>query len=187
MASKGVNKVTIIGRIGKDPEVRYNQQGGAIANVSVATSESWKDKQTGEQKEKTEWHRVVVFGKLAEIVGQYLKKGSQVYFEGKLQTRKWQDQSGQDRYSTEVVVDQVGGVMQMLGGRDQGSQQSQGDWDNQGQQQPATQQGFPQNQPPQPAPPQQPGFAPQQPARQAPQQGGFNQQAPVDFTGDVPF
>lgn len=113
---RGVNKVILVGTLGRDPEVRYTPNGNAIANLSVATSEQWTDKQSGERQEKTEWHRVVIFGKLAEIAGQYLKKGSQVYLEGKLQTRKWQDQSGQDRYSTEIVLD-VNGQMQMLGGR----------------------------------------------------------------------
>ena len=112
MASRGVNRVILIGNIGKDPETRYSAEGSAITNVSLATSESWKDKQTGEQKEKTEWHRVVFFGKLAEIAGQYLKKGSQVYVEGQLRTRKWQGQDGKDNYTTEIVADQ----MQMLGG-----------------------------------------------------------------------
>lgn len=116
MASRGVNKVILIGNLGQDPEIRYMPSGGAVANLTLATSESWRDKQTGEMKEKTEWHRVVIFGKLAEIAGEYLRKGSQVYIEGQLQTRKWQDQSGQDRYSTEVVVN-IGGSMQMLGGR----------------------------------------------------------------------
>nr|WP_282552436.1 single-stranded DNA-binding protein [Providencia stuartii] len=115
MASRGVNKVILIGHLGQDPEIRYMPNGGAVANLALATSESWRDKQTGEMKEKTEWHRVVIFGKLAEIADEYLKKGSQVYIEGSLQTRKWQDQSGQDRYTTEVVVN-VGGTMQMLGG-----------------------------------------------------------------------
>ncbi|HCR3455481.1 TPA: single-stranded DNA-binding protein [Proteus mirabilis] len=115
MASKGVNKCILIGHLGQDPEIRYMPSGGAVANLTLATSESWRDKQTGEMKEKTEWHRVCIFGKLAEIAGEYLKKGSQVYIEGSLQTRKWQDQSGQDRYTTEVVVN-VGGSMQMLGG-----------------------------------------------------------------------
>ncbi|WP_392564350.1 single-stranded DNA-binding protein [Orbus wheelerorum] len=116
MASRGINKVIIVGHLGQDPEVRYLPNGGAVANISIATSESWKDKQTGEQKERTEWHRVVIFGKLAEIAGEYLKKGSQVYIEGQLQTRKWQDQSGQDKYTTEIVVN-IGGTMQILGGR----------------------------------------------------------------------
>lgn len=111
--ARGINKVILVGNLGKDPEMRYTPGGAAIANVTIATSESWKDKQTGEQQEKTEWHRVVFFNRLAEIVGEYLKKGSQVYVEGRLQTRKWQDQSGQDRYTTEVVA----GEMQMLGGR----------------------------------------------------------------------
>lgn len=109
----GINKVILVGTLGKDPEVKYTQGGSAIVNLSVATNESWKDKNTGEKVDKTEWHRVVMFGKLAEIAANYLKKGSQAYFEGKLQTRKWQDKDGQDRYSTEVVADQ----MQMLGGR----------------------------------------------------------------------
>jgi len=114
--ARGVNKVILIGTLGNDPEMRYTADQRAIANLSIATNESWKDKNTGQMQEKTEWHRVVIFGKLAEVAGQYLKKGSQVYFEGKLQTRKWQDQSGQDRYTTEVVVDSFSGVMQMLGG-----------------------------------------------------------------------
>lgn len=127
MASRGVNKVILVGNLGKDPEVRYMPNGNAVANITLATSESWRDKATGEQKEKTEWHRVVLFGKLAEIAGEYLKKGSQVYIEGQLQTRKWQDQnSGQDRYSTEVVVQGFNGVMQMLGGAQGSSQQSAG-------------------------------------------------------------
>ncbi len=115
MSSRGINRVTLIGNLGQDPNVKYTPGGDAITNISIATSESWKDKNSGETKEKTEWHRVVFFGKLAEIAGQYLKKGSQVYVEGKLQTRKWQDKSGQDRYTTEVVVDSFNGVMQMLG------------------------------------------------------------------------
>ena len=116
MASRGINKVILIGNLGQNPELRYLPNGSAVANLNIATSDTWKDKQTGEQKERTEWHRVVIFGKLAEIAGQYLKKGSQVYIEGSLQTRKWQDQSGQDRYTTEVVVN-IGGVLQMLGSR----------------------------------------------------------------------
>lgn len=119
MSSSGINKVTLIGRLGQDPEVRYMPSGNAVTNITIATSESWRDKATGEQKERTEWHRVVFMGKIAEIAGEYLKKGSQVYIEGKLQTRKWQDQSGQDRYTTEVLVDGFTGVMQMLGGRQQ--------------------------------------------------------------------
>ncbi|WMQ73047.1 MAG: Single-stranded DNA-binding protein [Sodalis sp.] len=119
MTSRGVNKVILVGNLGQDPEVRYMPNGGAVANITLATSESWRDKHTGETKEKTEWHRVVLFGKLAEVAGEYLRKGSQVYIEGTLQTRKWQDQSGQDRYITEVVVN-IGGTMQMLGGRQGG-------------------------------------------------------------------
>lgn len=122
MGMKGVNKVIIVGNCGQDPEVRYSPSGMCFCNVSIATSESWKDKQSGEQKERTEWHRVVLQGKLAEIAGEYLKKGSQAYFEGKLQTRKWQDQSGQDKYTTEIVVDSFTGVMQLLGGKPQGQQ-----------------------------------------------------------------
>ncbi|MBT3892323.1 MAG: single-stranded DNA-binding protein [Gammaproteobacteria bacterium] len=112
--SRGVNKVIIVGNLGNDPDVKYTQDGRAIANISVATTESWKDKSSGEQQSKTEWHRIVFFNRLAEIVSEYLKKGSQVYVEGKLQTRKWQDQSGADRYTTEIVANE----MQMLGGRD---------------------------------------------------------------------
>ena len=113
MAQKGINKVTLIGNLGKDPEVKYMPSGDAVANVSVATSETWKDKNTGEQKEKTEWHRVVFFGKAAEVVAQYLKKGSKIYVEGKLQTRKWQNNQNQDVYTTEIIVD-MKGTFQML-------------------------------------------------------------------------
>ena len=108
-----VNKVIIVGNLGRDPEVRYMPDGAALANASVATTFRWKDKQSGEQKEETEWHRVTFRGRLAEIAGEYLKKGSPVYVEGRLRTRKWQDQSGQDRYTTEIVADQ----MQLLGSR----------------------------------------------------------------------
>jgi|TARA_B100001079_G_scaffold133360_2_gene114215 single-strand DNA-binding protein len=114
--ARGINKVILIGNLGQDPDVRYSADGRAIANISVATTDSWKDKNTGERQDRTEWHRVVFFGKLAEIVAEYLKKGSQVYIEGRLQTRKWQDKSGQDRYTTEVVVD-FNGTMQMLDSR----------------------------------------------------------------------
>jgi single-strand DNA-binding protein len=124
MSSRGVNKVILVGNLGQDPEIRYMPNGGAVANISLATSESWRDKQTGENREVTEWHRVVLFGKLAEVAGEYLRKGSQIYIEGQLRTRKWQDQSGQDKYSTEVVVN-VGGTLQMLGGRTQNSAQQQ--------------------------------------------------------------
>ena len=118
MANRGINKVILVGHLGQDPEVRYMPNGNAVANFSVATSESWKDKQTGETRDRTEWHRVVVFGKLAEIAGEYIKKGTQVYLEGQLQTRKWQDQSGQDRYTTEVVINPLGGTLQMLVSRE---------------------------------------------------------------------
>lgn len=114
--ARGINKVILIGNLGQDPDVRYSADGRAIANISLATTDSWKDKNTGERQDRTEWHRVVFFGKLAEIVAEYLKKGSQVYIEGRLQTRKWQDKSGQDRYTTEVVVD-INGTMQMLDSR----------------------------------------------------------------------
>jgi single-strand DNA-binding protein len=111
--ARGVNKVILVGNLGADPEVKYMPNGNAVANITLATSETWKDKQTGESKEKTEWHRVVFFRRLAEIAGEYLKKGSQVYIEGKLQTRKWQDKNGNDRYTTEIIANE----MQMLGGR----------------------------------------------------------------------
>ncbi|NDJ59410.1 single-stranded DNA-binding protein [Enterobacteriaceae bacterium 4M9] len=125
MASRGINKVILVGNLGQDPEIRYLPSGGAVANMTLATSDSWRDKQTGEMKEQTEWHRVVMFGKLAEVAGEYLRKGSQVYIEGQLRTRKWTDQSGQERYTTEINVLQIGGVMQMLGGkRETDSQQT---------------------------------------------------------------
>ena len=122
MASRGVNKVILIGNLGRDPETRYMPSGGAITNISVATSETWKDKQTGEQQERTEWHRVVFFNRLAEIAGEYLKKGSKVYIEGSLRTRKWQGQDGQDRYTTEIVANE----MQMLDSRGGSAEYSQG-------------------------------------------------------------
>lgn len=173
MASKGVNKCIIMGRLGQDPEVRYSQGGTAFCNITVATGEEWKDKQTGEKKEKTEWHRIVFSGKLAEIAGEYLKKGSQVYVEGKLETRKWTDQSGQDKYTTEIVVDSFSGVMQMVGGAPQA----------QGQQQHQCYQQQPQQQRPQ-----QNGYAqasggmhrPQQQTQQP--QGGYQ-----DFDDTIPF
>ena len=111
--ARGINKVILIGNLGKDPETRYTPAGLAITNITLATTESWKDKQTGERQDKTEWHRIAMFGKLAEISAEYLRKGSQVYIEGRIQTRKWQDQQGQDKYSTEIVAND----MQMLGGR----------------------------------------------------------------------
>ena len=121
--ARGVNKVILVGNLGQDPEVRYMPNGNGVANISIATTDSWKDKNTGQMQERTEWHRVVLFGKLAEVAGEYLRKGSQVYIDGRLQTRKWTDQSGQEKYTTEIVVD-MGGQMQMLGGR--GEQQGGG-------------------------------------------------------------
>lgn len=111
--ARGINKVIIVGNLGGDPETRYMPSGSAVTNLTVATNESWKDKQTGEQKDRTEWHKVAMFNRLAEVAAEYLRKGSQVYIEGKLRTRKWQDKSGQDRWTTEIIADE----MQMLGGR----------------------------------------------------------------------
>lgn len=128
--SKGVNKVILIGNLGQDPETKYMPSGAAVTNISVATSETWKDKNTGQQQERTEWHKVSAFGRLAEIMGEYLRKGSKVYIEGSLRTRKWQGQDGQDRYTTEIVASE----MQMLDSRGAGGQQAQ-----QSQQQPAPQ------------------------------------------------
>lgn len=130
--SNGINRVILIGNLGQDPEVRHMPNGNAVANVSIATSESWKDNSTGEKKERTEWHRVVFFGKLAEIVEKYLKKGSKVYVEGRLQTRKWQDKTGADRYTTETVVD-MRGTMQMLGDKGCGNGRAEGYGTTQGQ------------------------------------------------------
>lgn len=202
MATKGVNKVILVGNIGQDPEVRYMPNGNAVANLSLATSESWKD-QGGQLQERTEWHRLTMYRRLAEIAGEYLRKGSQIYVEGKLQTRKWQDQSGQDKYTTEIIVDQ----MQMLGSK--GGGQSEGSYSNQGQQrtQQAPQNQAPQNQAPQNQAPQnqapqqsynqQPQYAnkPAQAAPNAPQTGAGgkpNQPQPMaepdfDFDDDIPF
>lgn len=195
MASRGINKVILVGNLGGDPEVRYMPSGGAVANLTIATSESWRDKATGEQREKTEWHRVALFGKLAEVAGEYLRKGSQVYIEGQLQTRKWQDQSGQDRYTTEVVVQGFNGVMQMLGGR-QGQGQSQGA-PAMGGQAPQQQQQGGWGQPQQPvqqaqAPQQQAAPAQRPPQQAAPQQAPQQAQPqynepPMDFDDDIPF
>ena len=146
--ARGINKVIIVGNLGGDPETRYMPSGSAVTNMTVATNESWKDKQTGEQKERTEWHKVAMFGRLAEIAAEYLRKGSQVYIEGKLRTRKWQGKDGQDRYTTEVIADE----MQMLGGRGGagggGSFGGGGGGDQQG----GGQQGGGGNAPPQPGP-----------------------------------
>jgi single-strand DNA-binding protein len=120
--ARGVNKVIIVGNLGKDPETRYMPSGSAVTNLRIATTESWKDKQTGDQQERTEWHAVAMFGRLAEIAAEYLRKGSQVYIEGKLRTRKWQDKEGKDRYTTEIVADE----MQMLGSKGAGAGASSG-------------------------------------------------------------
>jgi len=162
--ARGINKVILVGNLGRDPEMRYTPSGSAIANLAVATSESWKDKQTGENQERTEWHRVVMFNRLGEIAGEYLKKGSKVYIEGKLQTRKWQDKEGQDRYTTEIVANE----MQMLDSRGGGGGMGgMGDYD---------QSAAPQQQ----SRPQAPQGA--APAAAAPAKGAFD-----DFDDDIPF
>ncbi|MCX8958794.1 single-stranded DNA-binding protein SSB1 [Erwinia psidii] len=176
MASRGINKVILVGNLGQDPEVRYMPNGGAVANITLATSESWRDKQTGETKEKTEWHRVVLFGKLAEVAGEYLRKGSQVYIEGSLQTRKWTDQAGVEKYTTEVVVN-VGGTMQMLGGRQGGGAPAGGNQgNNSGWGQPQQPQGSNQ-------------FSGGQQSRPQPQQNSApaSNEPPMDFDDDIPF
>ncbi|MBN6031083.1 single-stranded DNA-binding protein SSB1 [Pantoea ananatis] len=181
MASRGVNKVILVGNLGQDPEVRYMPNGGAVANITLATSESWRDKQTGENKEITEWHRVVLFGKLAEVAGEYLRKGSQVYIEGQLRTRKWQDQGGQERYTTEVVVN-VGGTMQMLGGRQQGGNAPAaggGQGNNNGWGQPQQPQQANNNQ--------YSGGAQSRPQQQPSAPASNNNEPPMDFDDDIPF
>ena len=168
--ARGVNKVILVGNLGQDPEVRYMPNGNGVANITLATSDSYKDKNTGQMVDKTEWHRVVFFGKLAEIVGEYCRKGSQIYVEGKLQTRKWTDQQGQEKYTTEIVVDGFTGQMQMLGARG-GDQQGGGYQGNQGGQQGGGYQnnqqggGYGQNNQGQNS--QQGGYAPQQQAAPA--------------------
>ncbi len=166
----GVNKVILIGNLGADPDVRYMPSGDAVANIRIATSETWKDRNTGEKQERTEWHNVVFFGKIAEIVKQYLRKGSKIYVEGKLRTRKWQGQDGQDRYTTEVVVD-FGGTMQMLDSRQGSGIGSAAPYDET---------------PTQPA-----RGASRPPAREhANQQGGTGASGPSDpggFDDDIPF
>ena len=159
MASRGVNKCIILGNLGNDPEVKHTNSGIAIANLTVATSESWNDKATGEKREAVEWHRVVLFGKLAEVAGEYLRKGSQVYIEGQLRTRKWTDNAGVEKYTTEVVVG-MNGVMQMIGGKQEANQQKQSGW----------------GQPQQPKPQQQ----------SKPAQSGTSV-PPMDFSDDIPF
>src|ERR1700712_1087221 len=158
--ARGVNKVILVGTCGQDPEVRYLPNGNAVTNLSLATSEQWTDKQTGQKVEKTEWHRVSMFGKVAEIAGEYLRKGSQVYIEGKLQTREW-EKDGIKRYTTEIVVD-MQGTMQLLGGRPQGegAPQGQGGGNNSA---PRPQQSRPQQSQPQ-------SSQPQRESRPAPQQ-----------------
>lgn len=167
--ARGINKVILVGNLGQDPETRYMPSGGAVTNVTIATSETWKDKQTGQPQERTEWHRVVFFNRLGEIAGQYLKKGSKVYVEGSLRTRKWQGQDGQDRYTTEIVANE----MQMLDSRGAGS--GGGDYS------PPSGDDYaqPRNRPAQQSP-QQP---PQQNQPPAPaDSGGFS-----DFDDDIPF
>ncbi len=168
--ARGVNKVILVGNCGQDPETKYMPSGGAVTNVSIATSEQWKDKQTGQPQERVEWHRVVFFNRLAEIAGEYLRKGSQVYVEGSLRTRKWQGQDGQDRYTTEIVASE----MQMLGGR-AGSDSNMGSGMNQD---PGYgQQSSPQSRPQAAAPRQ--NNAPQQSSAPA---AGFD-----SFDDDIPF
>lgn len=173
--ARGINKVILIGNLGQDPELRYMPQGGAVCNLTVATSESWNDKNTGERKEQTEWHRVVVYQRLAEIAAEYLRKGSKVYLEGKLHTRKWQDNQGVDRYTTEIVVNEL----QMLDGQKL----------NNGVSQPAPAKNYQHPQGTQHAPAYQ---APTQQKSTAyhptPQQGyGGMPNPPVDFDDDIPF
>jgi single-strand DNA-binding protein len=163
-----LNKVTLIGNLGADPEVRYMPAGDAVANITLATSMRWKDKQTGERKESTEWHRVVFYRRLAEIAGEYLKKGSQVYVEGHLRTRKWQDQNGQDRYTTEIIADE----MHMLGSRTGGTTSFGGDQPSGGYSAPSSK----------------PAYQPQQPVQQN-NSGSMPPSPPAydDFDDDIPF
>lgn len=182
--SRGINKVILIGNLGADPEVRYMPQGGAVANFTVATSESWTDKATNEKKEQTEWHRVVIYNRLAEIAGEYLKKGSKVYIEGKLKTRKWQDQQGVERYTTEIVANE----MQMLDGNpaaQQGGQSNGSQGQKPQQQRPAQQAGGYQSNNQRPAAPAQ---------QRMPMQGGYANnnagqpmQPPAEYPDDIPF
>jgi single-strand DNA-binding protein len=164
--ARGVNKVILIGNVGGDPEVRYLPNGNAVANITLATSDSWKDKQTGQQQERTEWHRVVFFGRIAEVVGEYVRKGSKMYIEGRLQTREW-EKDGVKRYTTEIVVD-IGGQMQLLDGKPQGGEQGMAPRPQQ--QRPAQQSN-------------------QRPAQQEPQQSAPQQPAPDydSFDDDIPF
>ena len=165
-----INKVILIGNLGRDPEVRYTPSGAAVCNVSVATTRNWKDKSSGDKVEETEWHRVVFYDRLAEIAGEYLKKGRPVYVEGRLKTRKWQDKDGKDNYTTEIVAEQ----MQLLGGRPQGDQQGQGGMSNSA---PRPQQSRPQ-----------PSQQPQRESRPAPQQAAPQPAPDFDsFDDDIPF
>ncbi|NLY58883.1 MAG: single-stranded DNA-binding protein [Gammaproteobacteria bacterium] len=168
--ARGVNKVILIGNVGGDPEVRYLPSGNAVANITLATTDSWKDKQTGQPQERTEWHRVVFFGRLAEIVGEYVRKGSKLYVEGRLQTREW-EKDGVKRYTTEIVVD-IGGQMQLLDSRGQGGGDNMGQRPQQ-QSRPAPQQ---QQYAQQPAPQQQPAQQPQ--AQQMPDYDSFDDDIP---------
>lgn len=172
--ARGINKVILIGNLGRDPEVKYMPSGGAVTNVTIATSDSWKDKSTGQMQDRTEWHRVVFFGRLAEIAGEYLRKGSKVYMEGRLQTRKWQGQDGQDRYTTEIIANE----MQMLDSRAGGSAGMGGGYD---------------------APPQGGGYQQKPQSQPQPQQSPYDNQPsqapsyqpPMDnsngFDDDIPF
>ncbi|MDB9952099.1 single-stranded DNA-binding protein [Porticoccaceae bacterium] len=183
--ARGVNKVIIVGNCGQDPETRFMPSGGAVTNLSIATSESWKDKNTGDQQERTEWHKVVFFNRLAEIAGEYVKKGSKLYVEGSLRTRKWQGQDGQDRFTTEIVASE----MQMLDSR--GGAQGGGDY-QQSSNQSSNQQPSNQQYSQQSAPQQQSSAQQSAPAQQnAPQQGqNAPQQAPQgmdSFDDDIPF
>ena len=173
--ARGVNKVILIGNLGQDPDTRYTPNGNAVVNLNIATDESYKDRQTGQLVPKTEWHRVVLFGKVAEVAGQYLRKGSKVYIEGKLQTRKWQNKEGQDVYTTEVVVD-ISGQMQMLDSRGSEGGMNQG-----------APQGRPQQQPQYNAPPQQGGQAGGYNNPPPQQQGGGMPEPIDDFDDDIPF
>lgn len=180
---RGVNKVILVGTLGQDPDVKYAANGNAIANLSVATSEEWNDKATGQKQQKTEWHRVSIFGKLAEIAGQYLRKGSQVYLEGKLQTRKWQDQNGQDRYTTEIVLSGYDGTMQMLGGNNARGGGSAGFDEGYGQQMGGGMGSSPMGNQMGGAPM---GMQQQRPMQQPMQsQGGYGQQAPQQNFGGM--
>lgn len=176
--ARGVNKVILIGNLGADPETRYTPNGTAVSNLNLATDESYKDRQTGQMVPRTEWHRVVIFGKVAEVAGQYLRKGSKVYIEGRLQTRKWQDQSGQDKFTTEIVVD-IAGQMQMLDSRGGEGGQSASQGGGQRQSAPAgQQQDNYQNQG---------GNAGQGSGGYAPQKGNAMPEPVDDFDDDIPF